>query len=199
MRVALGFKAHSGWAAAVCLGAAREGIQIIDRRRVELVEPDQEWAKQPYHTAEHLESKKAQDLVQRAIKYTQRMACQQMNQLVMHFRAGGHDIVTCAVLQPEPMPDWTTAEILSVHFRMHKAEGVMFPEALCGAAEACGVSLKVVPERQLEQLAEEHLGLQNEQLTKQLAALGKTVGAPWGKDQKLATLAAAVALRARLV
>jgi hypothetical protein len=35
------------------------------------------------------------------------------------------------------MPDWTTDEILAVHFRMHKAEGVLFQSALVRAAEKC--------------------------------------------------------------
>lgn len=198
MKVALGFKAHSGWAAVVCVGAARDGLRIVERRRVDLVENDAEWAKQPYHAAEHLEPEQAQDLVQRAIECARRMACRQMRDLVAHCRAGEHDIAACAVLQPEPMPDWTTAQILAVHFRMHKAEGVMFPDALCGAARACGVSLVTVPEKQLETLAEQRLGLRGEQLSQQLAVLGKTVGAPWGKDQKVATLAAALALRVSL-
>ena len=197
MRVALGFKAHSGWAAVVCVGAAREGVRIIDRRRAELVEADAEWAKQPYHAAEHLEARQAQALIERAIECARRMTCQQVHDLLHHYRAEQHDIVACAVLQPDPMPEWTTAQILAVHFRMHKAEGVMFPDALCSATRECGVPLTIVPEKQLESLAEQRLGLSGEQLTKQLAALGKAVGAPWGKDQKSATLAAALALRVR--
>jgi hypothetical protein len=50
----------------------------------------------------------------------------------------GHEIVACAVLVPDPMPDWSTDEILAVHFRMHKAEGVLFPDVLVrGAAAQC--------------------------------------------------------------
>ena len=40
-----------------------------------------------------------------------------------------------------PMPDWSVEEILAVHFRMHKAEGVLFRDALVEAANACGLAV----------------------------------------------------------
>ena len=55
MRIAAGFKAHSGWAALVVLGESDDGLVVVDRRRIELVDPaDIDWAKQPYHAAENL-------------------------------------------------------------------------------------------------------------------------------------------------
>jgi hypothetical protein len=53
MRVALGMKAHSGWAVLVVVGGRGGETRVVDRRRVELVEEG--WAKQPYHAAEHLD------------------------------------------------------------------------------------------------------------------------------------------------
>ena len=41
------------------------------------------------------------------------------------------------------------------------------------------------------------LGLSRTDLETQLVALGKTIGAPWGKDQKEAAAAALVALSAK--
>ena len=48
------------------------------------------------------------------------------------------------------MPAWSVDEILAVHFRMHKAEGVLFREALAGAATKCGLRLVQVPEKELD-------------------------------------------------
>ena len=54
MKVAFGLKAHSGWAALVVIGGT-DRLDIIDRRRLELVQQDEaSWAKQPYHAAERL-------------------------------------------------------------------------------------------------------------------------------------------------
>ena len=55
------------------------------------------------------------------------------------------------------MPNWSVAEILAVHFRMHKAEGVLFRDALARAAGACGVRFVRVPEKQLDEYAERAL------------------------------------------
>jgi hypothetical protein len=58
---------------------------------------------------------------------------------------------------------------------MHKAEGVLFRDALARAAETCGLRLATVPEKQLASHGD---------VVKAVAAMGKTVGPPWGKDQK---------------
>ena len=106
-----------------------------------------------------------------------------------------HEIVGCAVLVPNPMPEWSVAEILAVHFRMHQAEGVLFPEALGRAANECGLNLITIPEKLLSERAEESLAAPLSDLMREATMLGKTVGPPWGKDQKNAALAAMIALR----
>ena len=56
MRVAFGLKAHSGWSALVVVGICDGEIQVIDRRRIELVDAaDAASAKQPYHAAVRLD------------------------------------------------------------------------------------------------------------------------------------------------
>src|SRR6185436_5187832 len=101
----------------------------------------------------------------------------------------------CGVLMGEPMPDWTVAQILAVHFRMHKAEGVLFREALSRAISECQLELVKIPEKQLNEHAEVTLATPAAKLTKLIAVLGKSIGAPWGKDQKEAALAAMIALK----
>jgi hypothetical protein len=96
------------------------------------------------------------------------------------------------------MPDWTVDEILAVHFRMHKAEGVLFRDALAGAARSCRLKLLEVPEKQLDEQAERALATSVSSLRKTIASLGKSVGPPWGKDQKDAALAAMIALQGRV-
>ena len=105
-----------------------------------------------------------------------------------------NEIVACAVLVADPMPDWSTDEILAVHFRTHKAEGVLFPDALVRGAGACGLNVVVIPEKRLTEHAERSLAKPLSRLMKQIEALGKSVGAPWGKDQKSAALAAMIGL-----
>ena len=199
MKVAFGMKAHSGWAALVVLGTRSGELQVVDRSRLELVEKEEaSWAKQPYHAAESLNADDARDLVRRGIAAARRLAVREMRTAVTHARKAGHEVAVCAILVGDPMPDWSVDEILSVHFRMHKAEGVLFREALAGAAGSCRLKLLQVPEKQLDEQAERALATSVNSLRKTIALLGKSVGPPWGRDQKDAALAAMIALQGRM-
>jgi hypothetical protein len=193
-KVAFGMKAHSGWAALVVIGADSGGAVVVDRRRIELVKD--QWARQPYHAAENLTPARARDVVKRGVEDAHRIAVREMRAALERESARANDVAACAVLVGEPMPDWTTDEILAVHFRMHKAEGVLFRDALVRAGEACGLRLVAIPEKHLTQHAESALGASASGLVKKVATLGKSIGPPWGKDQKDAALAALVALNA---
>ena len=196
MKVAYGLKAHSGWSALVVIGISSGEFQVIDRRRIDLVEKeDASWAKQPYHAAEGLAPDQARDLVERGVEAARRVAVREMRAAVERSRESRHDIAACALLVPRAMPGWSTDEILAVHFRMHQAEGVLFPDALARAANACGLRLVAIPEKQLCEEAENALRIPLGALMVKVATLGKSVGSPWGKDQKSATLAAMVALQ----
>jgi len=195
MKVTFGLKAHSGWAALVVVGESGGEPVIVDRRRIELVEHG--WAKQPYHAAEDLEPARARDLIKRGIQEAQRNAIREIRAAIKREAVRGNEVSACAVLVGNPMPDWTVEQILAVHFRMHKAEGVLFRDVLARAAEDCGLKLVAIPEKQLTEHAERALNTPSSTLAKQIARLGKSVGAPWGKDQKDATLSALVALKTR--
>lgn len=189
---AFGLKAHSGWAALVVLGSLDGKVQVLERSRMELVEA--EWQKQPYHAAEELKPSEARQLVKSGINAARRITLREMKKAVKRVREYGFEVRSCGVLVGNPMPNWSIDEILAVHFRMHKAEGVLFREVLADAARACELMLATVPEKTLLEHAESKLTISQDRLFETVAALGKTVGAPWGKDQKDATLAAMIAL-----
>jgi hypothetical protein len=193
MKVAFGFKAHSGWAALVVVGQSNSDTVIVDRRRIELVE--HAWAKQPYHAAEGLKSDVARDLVKRGIKEAERNALREIRAAIKRETARGNEVAACAVLVGSPMPDWSVDEILAVHFRMHKAEGVLFRDVLLRAGESCGIVVVPIPEKSLSEYAKQALDSPASTLVNKIALLGKSVGPPWGKDQKDAALSALVALQ----
>ena len=184
MRVAFGMKAHSGWAALVGVGERDGDVTMTDRRRIDLV--DEIWQKQPYHAAEHLSAHAARDTVTRGIDAATKGAVRELQAAIARAAAQHHDVSACGVLVGNPMPEWSVEEILAVHFRMHKAEGALFRDVLLQAAAVCGLRPVAVPEKQ----SGVDRGLQHA-----IAALGKTAGPPWGKDQKDAALAALIALK----
>jgi hypothetical protein len=193
MRIAFGAKAHSGWAALVGLGDGDDGLVVVDRRRIELAQGH--GANQPYHAAQPLAPAAARALVARSVHAAERLAVQELRAAVKRAQDQGHVVEASAVLVGASMPDWSVEEILAVHFRMHKAEGVLFRDALVRATVACGLRLVAIPEKVLTTHAQSALGLTSAALARQMVALGKSVGPPWGRDQKDASLAALVALR----
>lgn len=133
-------------------------------------------------------------MVTRGIRSAHRIALREMRAAAKRSSEGGHAIAACAVLMTPPMPAWSVDEILDVHFRMHKAEGILFRDALARAAERCDLRLVEVLEKRLEHEAKEALGKSAPALREKVARLGRRVGPPWGKDQKDAALAAWIAL-----
>ncbi len=195
MKVVLGMKAHSGWAALVVLGRQKDDLVVVDRRRIELVED--QWARQPYHAAEGLKSEVARDLVKRGIDAAHKIAVREIRAALKRETDRKNEVKACAVLVGSPMPAWSADEILAVHFRMHKAEGVLFRDALVQAAKECKVKAIEIPEKELLNHAEHELKTPANKLAAQISGLGKAAGPPWGKDQKEAALAALIALRPR--
>ncbi len=195
-RVAFGVKAHSGWAALVGLGERGARLDVVERRRLELVDAkDAAWAKQPYHAAEGLEPADAEDVVGRAIASAYARAEEALAAALAARRAAGDEVVGCGVLLGGGMPAWGVAEILAVHMRMHKAEGELFRSALAAAAPRVGLPLIEVREKRLEAEAAEALSLGAAERQARLAEVGRRAGPPWARDQKEAALAAWITLR----
>ncbi|WP_267224668.1 hypothetical protein [Dyella silvae] len=194
MKVAIGFKAHSGWAATVAVGLQDEHLQLVDRRRLPLVDArTAPWARQPYHAAEGMAPARAQAMVQRGIEAARHASARVVAAWLQELLEAGHDVTGGAVLTASPMPAWTTEQILAVHIRMHQAEGHLFPDAVAAAVAACGLPLGLIPERELDQLAPSACPWMAD-----ITALGKWAGPPWGADQKHATIAALVLFGSRL-
>ncbi len=194
MKIALGLRPHTGWAALVGLAAPRGQLELVERRRLELLEPGDEAFKQPYHAAEGLDPAEARALVKRAVASARRSAARELRAATKRASDAGHEIAGCAVLVADPLPDWSVEEVLAVHFRMHKAEGVIWREALALGARSSGLRLVALREKDLPELAQSALGSPVAALEKTLAALGRSVGPPWARDQRDAALAAWVAL-----
>jgi hypothetical protein len=134
--------------------------------------------------------------VARAVEAVRAHALRELRAAQERVRSEGCEPVACGLLAGGGMPEWSVDEILAVHFRMHKAEGELFRDALARAAVACGLRLVAIPEKRLGERAAVALEAPAGRLEQRLAALGKALGPPWGKDQKSAALAAWVALRA---
>jgi hypothetical protein len=190
-RAAVGFKPRTGRAVLVMLSGDLDEPQVIERLQIPLL-PAGEFA--TYHAAKELEPEAAASYVEGSIARAQALAVAAVRGAAKRCADAGHQLRGCGVLIGTGMPDWSTAEILAVHARMHKAEGEMFRSVLLEAARSCGLILTALPDKTALESAATYLRITPARLDTRLAAMGRAVGPPWGKYQKEAAAAALVAL-----
>jgi hypothetical protein len=190
---ALGFRAHSGWAALVAVaGPAAEPIAIL-RRRVVLSEKT---PRQPFHAAEGQPLAAAEDLIGRSSEEAAQLAERAVKDVVAELRAMGHEPTACGLLLAGARPLPGLSAILASHALIHTAEGELFRDVLRQASRRCGLGLTEVRERELEAEASRSLRRPPAALQHRVADWGKALGSPWTQDEKRAALVAWLALAA---
>jgi hypothetical protein len=192
--VAIGLRAHSGWAAAVTVGGSPRSPSVVDRRRLELAEDATPRPVQPYHASEGLPVSKAEKIVGQAIEEAHRCGERDLGSLVRHLRSQGHEVTGCVLLTGSGRTLPALEDILASHALIHAAEGEMFREALRWAASRSGVAVFDVREKEIFARSAKAIGLAEQELRRRTAELGRAVGPPWAADQKLAATAAWLAL-----
>jgi hypothetical protein len=185
MRVAFGFRGHSGWAALVAVAGTIDAPHILERRRIIIADPQIPGSKQPYHAAAGLPFPKGEALVRKAIESSRALALEVLSARIKELRSRGHEVAGCAVLLGSAKPLPALEKILASHPLLHTAEGQMFRDVLMWAALECRLPAIGVPEKNLDAASLQRIG-----------TLGKLIGPPWTQDQKYATMAALIALAA---
>jgi hypothetical protein len=194
-RVALGFRAHSGWAALVVLAGPPEAPVVVDRRRIELADAAIEGSKQPYHAAEGRKPREAERLLARCMDRSRALARAGLRAVVEELSARDHRVVGCGVLlgSGRALPA-DVHKILASHALIHAAEGEMYRDVLVRAGEQLSLRVTGVRERDVLARAGEATGRPGSELQRRVAEMGRRLGPPWRQDEKLATLVAWVAL-----
>jgi hypothetical protein len=191
---ALGLRAHSGWAALVAVAGTRGSIEVVDRRRLELSASKAAGPRQPYHEAEGQKIEKARQIVTRYSEEAGRLATEGFRAVLADLKNKGHDVVGCGLLVASGRPLPALESILASHALIHSADGELFRDALAGAAKRHRLNLVRAREKEVVAEAASRLRLEAEDLQRRVAGLGKTIGPPWTQDQKLAAIAAWLAL-----
>jgi hypothetical protein len=190
---ALGFRAHSGWAALVAVaGPGAEPIAVL-RRRVVLSEGT---PRQPFHAAEGQPFAAAEGLIGRSTEEATALAERAVKEAVAELRASGHEPVASGLLLAAGRPLPGLREVLASHALIHAAEGELFREALRQGSRRHGLGLLEVGERELEDRAARSLRQPPAGIRRCVAGWGRVLGPPWTQDEKRAALVAWLALAA---
>ena len=187
---ALGFRVKSGWAAVVLLSAQVDSPQLCDNRVIDLSDPRFPETRQPYHAAlgqletDAKKTNRRTDIVQRVTK-------QSITTLLADYRRKGYAITRASLVVGSELDP---ATIANPHIRAHALEGRLFRLALEQALHAHGIRAVILLERDAYDKATAQLKKSSVDVRRTIQNLGRFIDGPWRAEQKLAALAAWVAL-----
>jgi hypothetical protein len=189
-RIAIGFRAKTGWAALVLLGASADGPQVLDARRIELCDPEDPDSRQPYHAGFGTFNEDDAE-VKRLVRGVRRYAAWTMKKLLDEYAAAGRSpgagaVVVGSTIDPQ--------KIANLHMRAHALEGRLYREVVEEGLGAAGLDCEFLRERDLWLRAAKRLGTREDSLKKRVAAFGRAVEGGWRAENKAAAVAAWLAL-----
>lgn len=115
----------------------------------------------------HLAAEMPFEAAEKWIARVKEMAIRNARQALLHLLA--QDVGVCALIAKEGVIG-DLRQVLASHPRMHSAEGFFYRDVL---VEACGIPTRIISPKSLDP-----------------SQVGKCAPPPWGRDQKIAALAA---------
>ena len=191
---AVGCRAHTGWAALVVVAGGVARPEVVFRGRAELGDPDGRVRRNAYHAARTLEPAAAAALVEAAERIATEQAAAAFERTLREATDEGAVVRSCAVVVGTFAGEARLETILASHARVHAAEGRLYQGALLQGAESHGLDTIAIPQRSIWEQGEAALGVSRDELRNWIDQLRREVGPPWAQDQKLAALAAWIAL-----
>jgi hypothetical protein len=189
---AIGFRIKSGWATALLLKGPSDSIQVLDRRRVELCDPKDPELRQPYHADFGVGLEDAAMVAER-VAAIERYSRRSLSGLIDEYRRGDRVLCGAALVVGS---DVDPERIANQHIRAHAREGRLFRRVVEEAMARERVPCSIWIERALYGVAATRLGRPEAEVKRAAAGLGRAVAGGWRSDDKVAAVAAWMALAA---
>jgi hypothetical protein len=185
----LGVADHNGWAVCVTVAASRGVAVVVDRRRLELIEPGV--PSQPYHhEAVGMPLPQAETLVARVRESVLRTTLARVSELRDELQP---PYTIAAMTMRNPPLDHVPVTVAEAHTSYAvtcRADGMMYHDALSTAARRLNIALELHDRGEEMARAADHFGATFEELERFLDAAGDSLGPPWRKEHRLAAAAA---------
>ncbi|HET9708058.1 MAG TPA: hypothetical protein VFP39_07125 [Gemmatimonadales bacterium] len=190
---ALGLRIKSGWAMAVLIAGPVRAPTVLDRRRIELSDPDRPRTRQPYH-AGFGTAQRSQAVIARLVRVIERSARGSLKSLLGDYaRTGARPrlagLVVGSVIDPN--------RIGNPHIRAHALEGALFRRVAVEGLRALRINSTVVLEREVYGSAARVAHVTERQMKGIVAELAGQVSGRWRSEEKTAAAAACLALASR--
>jgi hypothetical protein len=191
---AIGVSVHSGWGAVVMVVGSCGAEEVLDRRRLVISDFNVAGAEQPYHYVRARGIHAAEAHLNRCATESRRLAVEALTRLVIELGDRSFVLVASALLlsSARPLPD--LEKILAAHPLIHTAEGEFFRQSFSSAFEHLKIPLTRILTRDLGDYALKAFGKAAPEIQKRIDGMGRTLGAPWTRDEKTAALGAAIVL-----
>jgi len=160
MHRAIGISVHTGWGACVVVGGSLTKPEIVANEVITMLDDSERFC---FHMASQMQPAAAESWIASARAKAIAKARIALARLL------ANDVSVCAIVAKNGEPGHLD-EILASHPRIHAAEGCFYRDVL---REACTVPVHVVSPSTLDP-----------------SQVAKLAAPPWGRDQKLAVLAA---------
>ena len=187
---ALGFRVKSGWAAVALLTGSIDSPRLRDNRMIDLSDPQFPETLQPYHAAmgkletDTKKTNRRREIVQHVTK-------QSVTKLLTDYRRHGYATARAALVVGSQIDP---ATIANPHIRAHALEGQSFRSVLEQALSSHGIRTAILLERNAYETAAVQLKKSVDEVRRTIQNFGRFTHGPWRAEQKLAALAAWVAL-----
>ena len=202
---AIGLRAQRGGAVAVALAIEAGEPRVLVSGMLATSTADDRLSLEPYRVAAGMPrgpqgkaSAEAAAAVAEGRRRQDRIAASQLQDLVHRLEDAGGKPAAAALLVNRA--GWVTDLLgYSLAWPEHAAvaDGLAVRDALRFACRRCELEVVELDEKSLPELAAATLGLPSGEIDARLKALGAAVARPWRKEQKLASLAAWVAVAGR--
>jgi hypothetical protein len=157
---AIGITVHTGWAACVVVGGSPRKPQILGNRVIAVLEGTERFC---YHRAAEMDAAAVQGWLAQVHAKALARARRELEPLL-----DPQVSVGAIVAKDGALPHFESA--LATHMRIHSAEGLFYRDVF---RDACQVDCRIIPAASLD-----------------TAIVGRLETRPWGRDQKLAAVAA---------
>jgi len=192
----LGVADHNGWAVCVTVAASRGVPVVVDRRRVELVEPG--IPSQPYHHETlRMPPAEGERLVARVRESVLRTTFERLKELRDELQPPYSIVAMTLRVPPLSFVPVTVAEAHQSYNVTCRADGMMYHDALSIAARRLKLDLELHDRGEEVARAAGGLDVSAEDLELFLQRSGEAVGRPWQREHRLAAAAAIGVLAAR--
>lgn len=189
----MGFRVKSGWSSAVVISGPSASPTVLHARRIDLNDPAVPESRQPYHAVDPAggELEADEKRLEQRVQVVRRVTTQSVGNLLADCRANGWT-PQVAGLVAGSLTDPST--IHHPHIRAHAMDGRLFRIVVEDAVRAHGLSCVVLGEKTAFSSATKVIHRPEDSIKRSLVNLGRHVEGPWRAEEKLAALAAWVAV-----